>query len=62
MLGGLAGVAAVAILLGTLGLSRLQPIAGLAVILALAYCLSSARHAIDRRTVAGGWACSSCSR
>jgi CNT family concentrative nucleoside transporter len=54
VLGGLAGVAAVAILLGSLGMSRLQPIAGLAVILALAYCLSSARHAIDRHTVAWG--------
>jgi CNT family concentrative nucleoside transporter len=43
----------VGILLGTLGMSRLQPIAGLAVILALAYGVSSARHAIDRRTV--GW-------
>jgi CNT family concentrative nucleoside transporter len=53
VLAGLAGVAALAILLGTLGMSRLQPIAGLAVILALAYCFSSARHAIDRRTV--GW-------
>src|SRR5262245_34041703 len=54
VLGALAGVAVVAILLGTLGMSRLQPIAGLAVILALAYSLSSARHAIDRRTVAWG--------
>jgi len=54
VLGGLAGVAVLGILLGTLGMSRLQPIAGLAVILALAYCLSSARHAIDRRTVAWG--------
>ena len=54
VLGGLAAVAAVAILLGTLGMSRLQPIAGLAVILALAYSVSSARHAIDRRTVAWG--------
>jgi CNT family concentrative nucleoside transporter len=53
VLGGLAGVAVVGILLGTLGMSRLQPIAGLAVILALAYGVSSARHAIDRRTV--GW-------
>jgi len=50
---GLAVVAAVAIGLGTVGLSRVQPVAGLALILALAYCLSSARHAIDYRTV--GW-------
>ena len=53
VLAGLAGVAAVAIVLGTLGATRLQPIGGLALILAIAYCLSSARHAIDYRTV--GW-------
>ena len=52
-MGGLAGLAAVAIGLGFVGLSRVQPVAGLALILALAYCLSSARHAIDYRTV--GW-------
>ena len=50
---GLAVVAAVAIGLGAVGLSRVQPVAGLALILALAYCISSARHAIDYRTV--GW-------
>jgi CNT family concentrative nucleoside transporter len=50
---GLAVVAAVAIGLGTVGLTRVQPVAGLALILALAYGLSSARHAIDYRTV--GW-------
>jgi CNT family concentrative nucleoside transporter len=53
VLGGLAGVAAVAIALGFAGATRIQPIAGLALILALAYCLSSARRAIDYRTV--GW-------
>ena len=53
VLGGLALVAVVAIGLGTVGVSRVQPVAGLAVILALAYCLSSARSAIDYRTV--GW-------
>ena len=53
IVGGLAGLAAVAIGLGFVGLSRVQPVAGLALILALAYCLSSARHAIDYRTV--GW-------
>ena len=53
VLGGLALVAAVAIGLGTAGLTRIQPVAGLAVILALAYCLSSARRSIDYRTV--GW-------
>jgi concentrative nucleoside transporter, CNT family len=51
--GGLAVVAAVAIGLGTVGLTRVQPVAGLALILALAYAISSARHAIDYRTV--GW-------
>jgi concentrative nucleoside transporter, CNT family len=51
--GGLAVVAAVAIGLGTVGLTRVQPVAGLALILALAYGISSARHAIDYRTV--GW-------
>jgi concentrative nucleoside transporter, CNT family len=50
---GLAAVAAVAIGLGTVGLTRVQPVAGLALILALAYAISSARHAIDYRTV--GW-------
>ncbi len=53
VLGGLALVAAVAIGLGTAGVTRVQPAAGLAVILALAYCLSSARRSIDYRTV--GW-------
>jgi len=52
-LGGLALVAAAAIAAGAIGASRLQPVAGLAVILALAYCLSSARRSIDYRTV--GW-------
>jgi len=40
--------------LGFAGASRVQPVAGLALILALAYCLSSARHSIDYRTVAWG--------
>jgi concentrative nucleoside transporter, CNT family len=53
VLGALAAVAAVAIGLGFTGLSRVQPIAGRAVILAIAYVLSSARHSIDYRTV--GW-------
>ena len=63
MLGGLAAVAAVAIGLGFAGASRVQPVAGLALILALAYCLSSARRADrlpHRRRGASG--CSSCSR
>jgi len=49
----LAVVAAAAIGLGALGLTRVQPVAGLAVILTLAYLLSNARRAIDYRTV--GW-------
>ena len=53
VLGGLALVAAVAIGVGAAGVTRVQPVAGLAVILALAYCLSSARRSIDYRTV--GW-------
>jgi CNT family concentrative nucleoside transporter len=53
VLGGLAAIAAAAIGLGFAGATRIQPVAGLALILALAYCLSSARRAIDYRTV--GW-------
>jgi CNT family concentrative nucleoside transporter len=53
VVGGLAVMAAVAVGLGTVGLTRVQPVAGLALILALAYAMSSARHAIDYRTV--GW-------
>ena len=54
VLGSLSAVAAVAIAIGALGVSRVQPVAGLALLLALAYCLSSARRAIDYRTVAWG--------
>ena len=54
VLGGLAAVAVISIALGFAGASRVQPVAGLALILALAYCLSSARRAIDYRTVAWG--------
>jgi concentrative nucleoside transporter, CNT family len=50
---GLAAVGAAAIGLGAIGLTRVQPVAGLALILALAYAASSARRAIDYRTV--GW-------
>ena len=42
VLGGLATIAAAAIGLGFAGLSRVQPVAGLALLLALAYCFSSA--------------------
>jgi concentrative nucleoside transporter, CNT family len=52
--GGLALIAAAGIVLGMAGAPRLQSIAGLALLLALAYGLSSARHAIDYRTVAWG--------
>ncbi len=55
-LGGLALVGATAIVIGLLGADRVQPLAGLALILAIAYCLSSARRAIDYRTVAWGLA------
>ena len=54
ILGGLAAIAAISIALGFAGATRIQPIAGLALILALAYCLSSARRSIDYRTVAWG--------
>jgi len=54
VLGGLAAIALIGIALGFAGAGRLQPVAGLALILALAYCLSSARRAIDYRTVAWG--------
>jgi concentrative nucleoside transporter, CNT family len=52
-LAALGGIAAVIIALGFAGVTRVQSLAGVALILALAYCLSSARHAIDYRTV--GW-------
>jgi CNT family concentrative nucleoside transporter len=54
VLGGLALVAVIAIAIGAAGMGRLQSFAGLALILALAYCLSSARRSIDYRTVAWG--------
>jgi CNT family concentrative nucleoside transporter len=54
ILGGLAAIGMIAIALGFAGASRIQPVAGLALILAFAYCLSSARRAIDYRTVAWG--------
>jgi CNT family concentrative nucleoside transporter len=53
VLGALAGVGVVAVGIGFAGAARVQPIAGLALVLALAYCLSSARRAIDYRTL--GW-------
>jgi CNT family concentrative nucleoside transporter len=54
ILGALAALAAISIAIGFAGASRIQPVAGLALILALAYCLSSARRSIDYRTVAWG--------
>jgi concentrative nucleoside transporter, CNT family len=56
VLGSLLAIAGLALAAGVAGATRLQPIGGLAVILTLAYCLSSARHAIDYRTVAWGLA------
>jgi len=56
ILGGLFVIALIAVGLGFAGATRVQPVAGLAVILALAYCLSSARRSIDYRTVAWGLA------
>jgi concentrative nucleoside transporter, CNT family len=53
VLGTLLGVGAAAIAVGFAGATRVQPIAGLALLLGIAYCISSARHAIDYRTV--GW-------
>jgi CNT family concentrative nucleoside transporter len=53
VLGVLALAAALGIGLGAAGATRVQPVAGLALLLALAYCCSSARRAIDYRTV--GW-------
>src|SRR5262245_26659233 len=54
ILAGLAVVAAVGIAIGFAGATRVQSVAGLALILALAYCLSAARRAIDYRSVAWG--------
>ena len=54
ILGSLAAIAGLSILIGFAGFGRVQPVAGLALILALAYCLSSARRAVDYRTVAWG--------
>jgi concentrative nucleoside transporter, CNT family len=56
VLGALLAIGAVAIALGFAGAAPVQPIAGLALLLGLAYCFSSARHAIDHRTVAWGLA------
>jgi CNT family concentrative nucleoside transporter len=56
VLGVLVVTAIAGVLLGFAGASRLQPIAGLALILGLAYCFSTARRAIDHRTVAWGLA------
>jgi CNT family concentrative nucleoside transporter len=56
VLGSLAAIAAAAVAVGFAGASRVQPVAGLALILGLAYCISTARRAIDYRTVAWGLA------
>ncbi len=52
--GGLLLLIGTAALLALSGVPRAQPIVGLALILGLAYALSSARYAIDYRTVAWG--------
>src|SRR6185503_15553230 len=54
ILGGLLVIAVLAVALGFAGATRVQPVAGLALILALAYCASAARRSIDYRTVAWG--------
>jgi CNT family concentrative nucleoside transporter len=54
VVGALLGIGVVAIAIGFAGASRMQPLAGLALLLALAYCMSAARHAVDFRTVAWG--------
>jgi CNT family concentrative nucleoside transporter len=51
---GLALIALFAIAAGFSGAARIQSVSGLALLLGLAYCFSSARHAIDYRTVAWG--------
>ncbi|MGH8189691.1 MAG: Na+ dependent nucleoside transporter N-terminal domain-containing protein, partial [Steroidobacteraceae bacterium] len=53
VLGALAGIGVVAVGIGFAGATRVQPIAGLALLLALGYCLSTARRAIDYPTL--GW-------
>jgi CNT family concentrative nucleoside transporter len=54
VIGGLIGIGVVAIAIGFAGATKAQPLAGLALLLALAYCFSTARHAVDYRTVAWG--------
>jgi CNT family concentrative nucleoside transporter len=54
VLSGLGLVAAIGIGIGWAGAPRVQSFAGLAALLGLAYCLSSARRAIDYRTVVWG--------
>ena len=49
-----AAAAVCALAANLLGLPRLQPLTGLIVILAIAYCFSTNRRAIDKRTVAWG--------
>jgi CNT family concentrative nucleoside transporter len=55
VIGAAAAAAAVcALAANLLNLPRLQPLTGLIVIMAIAYCFSTNRRAIDRRTVAWG--------
>jgi CNT family concentrative nucleoside transporter len=54
IIGGAAAVAAVVAMIARFAVPRVQPLAGLIVILTIAYAISTNRRAIDRRTVAWG--------
>jgi len=57
VVGAAAGAGAVlAVAANVLGLPRLQPLVGVILIMTIAYCFSTNRRAIDRRTVAWGLA------
>ena len=56
ILGSLAAVGSLALVLTAMGAVRLQSIAGIVLVLGLAFALSSARRAIDYRTIAWGLA------
>ena len=62
IIGGAALIGGVIALAARFAVPRLQPLVGLIVIMTIAYAISSNRRAIDRRTVAWGLACRSCSR
>ncbi len=54
IIGGAAALAAVVAMIARFAVPRVQPLAGLIVILTIAYAISTNRRAIDRRTVAWG--------